>query len=501
MTGNVSARPAPQQQPAPNPSGGDPFAAVWAFLRHPGPLLAVALLAGLVIVAGLLLPQMPGQLQSDPGIAARWLAAAREPYGPLGGLFAGLGLFAVIESGLLRLLLGLLGLLSLVHWGDQLAEYLRLRRLARLIRQPVESPGTPVTIPGGQPVFRSRVGLEQPQRQAEADIFERLDRGYLGQPGVEISDVEVAYDATAYDEAAHHPALDESERESRRLIVGNRLFAAARLLFLAGLVLALAALWLGLTFGWGITSDVLAPGDVAQIPSRSLSLSYRVAGPVAGAPGDVAPRLLVQLGDQQREMRLGRGSNYTRLGGVGVWLRPQEPGLYVASEDGSPVLALPGQDQQVARMGFGFPSDGSEAAVLLPDIGAALRIVRLDEPSTRFLVEVFGGQETEAIERFEVADDESVPLLSLTGSAGEPIALQFRLLPTIQAQVRHLPGDWLLVPAGLLILLGALGFVRRPFFVLVQLGPWPEDRAVLVVQSDQAEPLPVAVSGEGAEEE
>ena len=442
---------------------------VWKFLRHPGPLLAVAVATFFVLAPS---------LRSNRGQH-------------------------VIENDLLRLLFSLLALFTLIHLGDLLTSYLRLRWLASVVEERVATPGTPLLIPGEQPVLRRRIVLNQPLDQAQEAIFAWADQLYRGRPGVKIIDGEVTY--------VDEPMTSEpagSGQETRRLLIGHQHLAAARVLFLAGLVIALGALWFSLTFGWNNTSDILAPGhtDTVQLPNRVLELSYRVPPAADG----LSPHLLVALNEQQALLPLHGtpqslrfppwwdrflGSNYTRLGNIGVWLEVKEPGLYVESnplpmEAGG--NAEPGHEgsqtlQTWPGDGVGFPSNSSEKDILLPDMDAFLRIVRRDEPALHFVVQVLRGPET--IDQFTVEDDLLLPLPSLTDGRADPITLGFRPLPTVQAQVRYLPGYWLLLPAALLLLSGTLGFVRRPFFILIQLGPWAPDRSVLVVQSDRPGPL------------
>ena len=53
-----------------------------------------------------------------------------------------------------------------------------------------------------------------------------------------------------------------------------------------------------------------------------------------------------------------------------------------------------------------------------------------------------------------------------------------------QVQAYSALNGWLLVPVLALVIGGALGFRRKPAFLLAQAGPWPIDRSVTILQSD-----------------
>ena len=80
-------------------------------------------------------------------------------------------------------------------------------------------------------------------------------------------------------------------------------------------------------------------------------------------------------------------------------------------------------------------------------------------------------------------------------SAGAPddrgVLLAFVPLATLEARVSHVPAPWLFWLALALTLVGLVGYRRRPGFALVQVGPWPSQRAVVNVQTDDAQALTV----------
>ncbi len=178
----------------------------------------------------------------------------------------------------------------------------------------------------------------------------------------------------------------------------------------------------------------------------------------------------------------------TRLDGVDVVARAVAPALEVRTLDDSADLARPGQAATVSALGLGFPTDGSEETVLLPKIGAGLRIVRdgqntpaVDDDS--FLVEVYSGASEQPLRRFTVSASQ-IETIRVRGPGDPALTLAFVPLPALAVEASATPGQWLLAVAFVLAVVGLFGYRRQPGFVLVQLGPWPEQRTVMTMQSD-----------------
>ncbi len=143
---------------------------LWEWLNQRWLLLVPGGLALLQVLGGLLLPQMPGQLNDEPAAAARWLLTTSSSYGAIGGLFRALGLFNVLHSPLLRVLLALMGLIlaaQLGTWlGYALLMYRARRNPAQLLAQPAPAWAAPLTLQAGIPLYRLRQALPMPPEAA-----------------------------------------------------------------------------------------------------------------------------------------------------------------------------------------------------------------------------------------------------------------------------------------------------------------------------------------------
>lgn len=451
----------------------DPFLLLWETLRRPLLLVIVGFFLLALVIVSLALPQLPGQYADDPAGATRWLLTTRNEYGSWGTFLNGLGLFDLIHSPLIRGGLALLGLLLLVHLGEQLADIHRSRRLPTLLSAAKAGTGEALPIPGSGEIFRSRSALDAPFGRMAGVVSARLGDRFDASPSVLVRRAQVG--------SGH---ADEAG-EMRWLVQGHTWAYYLRPLLLAGILLALAVLWGGVNFGWEVTPAPLPPGSEYRFPRQGLSLAYTVLDDSAG-PQSQNSLLRVQLHDATQLLTVGR-TRSARLENAVIWMTPDVPGIFLES-DLPETLLLPGQSRATDRIGFVFPAPGSEESVLIPDADVGLRLVRLAEEG-RFLVETITG-ESGAAARSEISGDESRRIDLVRGDRmGQQVTVRLRFLPGLQVRVRYLPGDWLLWASLALVVAGCVGYLRRPFFALVQLGPWPEDRSVLVVQSNSPEPL------------
>ncbi|MCL4834798.1 MAG: hypothetical protein KJZ86_20325 [Caldilineaceae bacterium] len=465
----VEPIPASSELNLPPPPRRDPFPLLWESLRRPLLLVGVAGFLLLLVIVGLALPQLPGQFADDPAGATRWLLTTRNEYGGLGTLLNGLGLFDLIHSPLIRGGLAVLGLLLLIHLGEQVADIQRSRQLPGLLAAAKGATGEPLPIPGSGQVFRSRSGLDASFAQMAGAISRRLGDRFDANPSVLVRRAQVS----------------EGGGEMRWLVQGHAWAYYVRPLLLAGILLALAVLWGGVNFGWEVNPPPLAPGGEFRFPQRELHLRYTVLDANEGQKNGLAA-LQVELGDASQLLALGR-THTARLNNTTIRMESKVPGILVES-DSEVNFLLPGQVGAINRIGFVFPAAGSEESVLIPDADMGLRLVRLAEEG-RFLIETIAG-EGGAVTRSEISQDESRQVYLVRGErAGQQITIELRLLPAVTVRVRYLPGDGLLWASLALVLTGIVGYVRRPYFALVQLGPWPEERSVLVVQSSSPEPL------------
>ena len=469
MVESISENPKPNLTTTPRPRR-DPFPLLWGILRRPLLLISVAGFLLLLVLVGLALPQLPGQYADDPAGATRWLLTTRNEYPTLGALLNGLGLFDLIHSPLIRAGLALLGLLLLIHLGEQLADIQRSRRLPALLAAPKDATGEPLPIPGSGDIFRSRSGLDATFAQMSGAISRRLGNRFDANPSVLVRRAQVS------------GGPENEEGEMRWLVQGHAWAYYVRPLLLVGILLALAVLWAGVNFGWEVSPAPLPPGGDFRFPQRGLHLRYAVIG----EQGNQTGALQVELGDATQLLAVGR-SQTARLNNTNIRMQSDVPGIYVES-DRPGTLLLPGQSGTTDRIGFVFPAPGSEESVLIPDGDVALRLVRLVEEG-QFLVETIAG-DSGAVARSEISQDEVRSMELLRGEqAGSQATIRIRFLPGLTVRVRYLPGDGLLWASLVLILAGAVGYLRRPFFALVQLAPWPDERSVLVVQSSSPEPL------------
>jgi hypothetical protein len=423
------------------------------------------------------LPQMPGQFRGEGVDDARWLLSTQESYGGMGSLLAGLGLFDFAHSFVLRLLLGLLTFLLLIQLGNLLVIIQRMRHLRDLLHQPSAGDGEPLPIPGLGSICRQRQALDDPPAQMTPPIEQQIG-ALFSRRQVQILRHPQPVDALA--------ETDVLEGERRWLVLDGLPFLYLRLIAWLGMGLALLIAWLGILYGWQVNPSILTPNSELRLPQRNLLLSYQVA-PTAGTVENSAtgnrPTLLVRLGEESGLLPIETASQL-RLGGVDVRSQPAFPALIVESwlgEERLAALALPGQAGLVERLGFTFPTVGSEESVLIPEAEIGLRLVRLPTDN-RFLVEVVSSVSDQETQRTEISADDAIVVPY--GAGDGTLILRIRYLPSLSVSVRYQPAARWIWLALLLAFIGAAGFLRRPRFLLCQLASWPQDRSVLVAQSD-----------------
>jgi hypothetical protein len=421
----------------------------------------------LLLVSGQLLPQLPGQLSADSTAAERWLLGASADYGAAGDLLRGLGLFNVLHSMLLQLLLTVLTLVLCVYLGDMVAVALQYRQLPTLLTQSTGEPGEPLPLQTAQKLYRQRLASTVPLDEMVSQLQ---------------SDLSTRYEHVI---SAVTPNADNAEQETRLLATRALRWAAVRLVLMAGLLLAVLTVWRIVIAGWEVSAPVLAPGGEYHLASHGIVLNYHVPTTLQEA----GPQLQVQSGGQQ--LILPAAERVTAsVGAVDVVARPSAPGLYVMTSDGKRALARAGQSETVAGVGLTFPAPGSEESMILPAEAIGLRIVRLGaevaaESGAGYLLEVYRGEESQPEKRVDIG---AKPVESVVLN-DKGLTLRFVQMPGLAVEVRYLPGVWLLWLALLLVLLGALGFWFRPAFALVQVAPWAGEQTVVTLQSDEAAAL------------
>lgn len=452
--------------------------ALWRFLVAPRLLAVLSVLLLMGMLLGLALPQMPGQLRSEPLAAERWLSAAAAGYGALGGVLRSLGAFDVLRSPFSLATLAAMIFVLLVQTADAVLLALAMRQLSARLDDASPSSGEALSMMMPQQVerWRGAVALSPPtvMQTCEAGV-----RRWAGQ--VERRMLRVA---PAPPQLASLPstATDASTTivEERLLGVSGLVESALRPLLPLGMILALLVVtWFSMT-GHSFQPAPLLPGDRASDAVLGLTAEYQLDIP---QPGVLGPVLKVTRGDSEQILPLQPTA--VSLDNVNVAVQPGAPALIVYTLDERALLARPGQTHRVAMVSLGFPDPGSEQVLVLPESGVGIRLVRQDGEASAaddsFVIEVFQGDSETPSQRFTIAHSEVRRIETASGD----IPLGFAPIAMFQMQAYTTPGVWLLAPALILTAVGAYGFRRRPTFLLAQVGPWPVERSVVVLQTNR----------------
>jgi hypothetical protein len=476
----------PETEQVPSAASVSPWQSLvrgaWNVVNASWLLVSVSVLLVLLLALTWVLPQLPGQLNSEAGAAERWLAGTSAAWGSLGSLLRNLGLFQVMHSPLLQLLLALLAFTLLVHLARLAWAAYLLRKTPAVLDLPGGINGEPLPLVTAGELLRWRHSHPSTSLNLAHEI-QRLLEARLG--NLERRTVRVApAPQMAPDDTHTHavePPNDVVVLEERLLAIRGVTLALLRPLLPLGMLVALALIWINAVQGWEFTADQLAPGERTADPIHDLRFEYRIEQPSAGI---LQPQIVASVGDDTLIIPVTQQVE-EQVGNAAVRAQPGVPGLLIQTVDGTPLLARPGQATPISTIGLGFPSAGSEETILLPQQAVGLRIVRLEQgdpgPSEDgFLVEVFHGGNEQAVSRITVNASDIVTIPTPAGS----VTLAVTPLPTLTIAARHGPGLWLFWPALVLVTLGALGFWQQAGFVLAQIGPWPPERAVVTLQSD-----------------
>ncbi len=467
---------------------------LWSAAGSPWLVLALSLALALLLALTWLIPQLPGQSGGEAGAAERWLAVAAANWGGFGSLLRSLGLFQILHSPLLQLLFSLLSFVLLVQLARLIWAAITLRRTPPALDTAGGVNGEPLPVAAAGALLRWRHS-HSAQPLALAGELQRLLEARL--PHVERRTVRVVAaplhadkdgEASSAGNSLTKTPTDNTGKPDTEIVLEERLLAMRGLnavwlrpLLVLGMLAALALIWLNAIFGWEFAAQQLAPGERTAAAQHDLRFEYHIEQSAANL---LQPSLIATV-DGETVKILMQQEMQEQVGSAVVRGQPGEPGLFVQTADGRPLLARPGQVTPVSTIGLSFPSAGSEETVLLPQQAIGLRIVRMEEGRAGpaedvFLLEVFQGGNEQAVERTTVDHSDVVDIPTFTG----PITLVVTPMPALSIQVRHSPGHWLLWPALALLALGALGFWQQPGFVLAQLGPWPPQRTVITLQSD-----------------
>lgn len=465
----------------------DAWQVAWLALGSPWLVLGLTGWLALLLLVSLWLPQIPDALREEGSAASRWLLAAATPYGALGAMARGLGFFDVLHGPLFTAPLAALIFVLLVQIVQQVTAAQAQRRLPAVLAA-AGVDGEPLPLRSPYRLLRWRGAVAEPALPLAGQVQMLLEArfGHVERRTMRVAPAPatVTGERSAENGDSAPPVLEE-----RLLATRGQQAVFLRPLLLAGMLCAALYLWTASVLAWRFEAPFLIPGAPAVDSVHGLTLQYELARPVDGV---LTPRLLIALGDANTPVTVASRIE-TRLDGVDVVARAVAPALEVRTLDDSADLARPGQAATVSALGLGFPTDGSEETVLLPKIGAGLRIVRdgqntpaVDDDS--FLVEVYSGASEQPLRRFTISASQ-IETIRVRGPGDPALTLAFVPLPALAVEASTTPGQWLLAVAFVLAVVGVFGYRRQPGFVLVQLGPWPEQRTVMTMQSDLPDEL------------
>jgi hypothetical protein len=466
------------------------MAVLWRVLSHPGLTLVLTLLSAGLVAAMWMLPQLPGQLADEPVSSGRWLGDVSTEYGQWGSLFLALGLFHVVRSPLLFIVLTVMAAKVGAWLADEIAAALQLRAAAHVIGAGQTDVTEPLPMPAPPEIVREQVLLSTWPLDEEW-LRANLAKSY---PTVVIQ-------STLVDEP------DATER--RYLGLRNERFGLLRALAPGGMLLALTGVWLTVMLGEQVITPILAPGETYRSVETGLSVRYVPpltvfegsvvsdgTDPVeqadlisVGGQGDPpypAVRVFfVEPGTDVQQAELGLSAPTTVApNGARVTMWTEGAALWVASE--SPFLARPGSDRRLPDIGLAFNQRGGEESILLPDLSAGLRIVARPAGAWNdflpIVVELYRSGREEPVLRGEVQLGERA-IINLDGAE----AIHVAAMPGVRVEARQSPGMPLVWIGLALVLASGVAFVRPPGFAVVQARLWPAGGTLVTVQSNRQE--------------
>ena len=474
----------------------DPWSTVWNALTSPWLLFGCTGVTFLAVATALVVPQLPSQIDSEAGAATRWIANASGAYGALGEFMARVGLFSLLQNPVFRVVLAITGTVILVQIvATALAAY-RLRRLTALLDLAPTMNGEPLPIAMSYPVRRWRAVYEEEPLATANDIrtllpvlFDRLERRTVR---VTQAPAVVAFENTQHPRPPTPPS-DPLKLEERLLNLRAVGSAALRTALPLGMLVALLLIWWQTYWGWEFRPDPLIPGGRATMLERGISLAYTLE---QLAPGMMAPALRVEMNEQTTAIPFA-GALQATIDGANVDAEPGPPGLVVQTSDGSALLARPGQTTTSPQIGLGFPADGERRDAAPPPPGHRAAHCAHGSGDVRFGRTLLlpgrglpGRQRDAGAQIHRRWEPRRGRQRRCAGRQGTCCLRLFRWRPWRRA-CSHVPAPWLFWLALALTLVGLFGYRRRPGFALVQVGPWPDHRAVVNVQTDDAQALTV----------
>jgi hypothetical protein len=441
---------------------------LWFSLRHPWLAIVAGVIGTTLVLAVWQLPQLPGQFVDEHAAAAKWLLNASTAYGLWGNFFVALGLFDVLRSPLLYLLLALLLAALAIQLADQVGALRQFREVQKLdLGQPVSPPGEALPLSSTRPLYRYRGWIDREATGISAYLEGRIrDNFALVDQAPIVGDIAGEEDAT----------LGAPELRIRGL--RHPRVQYLRPLLMTGLLISVLGVWIALAFGWQVTAPPLAPGATYRSANRDLVLHYAV-------PVSATQELSFTATLQNASVELPVGEVVRRqIGAAMLQVRPAFPAILIATANGVERLTLPGDALLRAQVGLVFADPGSEESILIPDQGAGLRVVQR-AGSDGFILELYRSDAVQPVYRADLTPGGQ---LNVPFGPADP-GLVITSMPGLQVDVRHLPG-LLLVPVGIFVaLIGAVTFLRDSAFVVAQIAPWTPGYSVVILQADRADTI------------
>ena len=337
-------------------------------------LAVVVLLVGAALLASVLLPQLPAD-RGEPDAAARWLAETAAQFGSLGDLMAGAGLFNLWNNLWFQALVGLLAFILLLRLG------LAIGHAARRLRN-----SNPRDAASEAALWPLHAVVQLEQGVDSASLQEDL--------------TSEGWRVVVSDDGAN--TLTVAERSWIGVI--------APILVTGGLLVVVAALWLGQLVGWQESGLILAPGDtvtLANLPGSTLSASPDADGVLSSVSLDRS------TGEAEQTTFSTGGA--ARAGGVTIHRRAQGPALAVSADGPSgealQLQQMEAQNRAAPSLTLVFDQPRSEQVFLLPDRQLVFSIVSFPALPERgfsgptFLVQAFrAGQRDPLLNEFVEGD-------------------------------------------------------------------------------------------------
>ena len=148
---------------------------LWRVAGSPWLVLALSSLLVLLLALGWLLPQVPEGLSSEAGAAERWLTSTAAGWGGLGNLLRNLGLFQVMHSPVLQLLLAVLMFAILVQLARLLWTAWLLRKAPHALDVTTGVNGEPLPIATAGTLLRWRLAHPAPPLALAGELQRLLE--------------------------------------------------------------------------------------------------------------------------------------------------------------------------------------------------------------------------------------------------------------------------------------------------------------------------------------